>query len=232
MTRAKLTTADINNRINQRGITIVGEYTGISIKTEFRCSVGHVWKVSPNDVVSGNGCPHCSGKLPLTVEKINERLRNRGISIIGEYKNTSTKTEFQCADGHRWMTTPNSVLGGCGCSQCTFDYTKPAMVYVLSISDNDKIFTGFGITNNTDIRFAEHRSYLKKSNKYIIKNYIFNLTSRFHAIDIEKYLKKTLPIFDSGITGFITEATRLQFDDVTRLTEDYILHKGYNEGHN
>ena len=224
----RLTIENVNSRIEDRNITLIGEYINGSIRTEFQCSKKHIWKAAPSNVIHGNGCPHCSGKYPLTKEIINKRLADRGIIIAGEYINNFTKTKFQCSEGHEWETTTNSVLGGCGCSQCTFDYSKPAAVYILEITGSEDKFTGFGITNNTDLRFAEHRAYLKKSNKYIRKQHIFNLVNRFNAISIEQKLKNSLPIFDSGIPGFITEATQMKFDNVVHLTENYITERGYN----
>jgi len=224
-----LTIENINSRIKDRDITLIGEYINGRTQTEFQCHKKHIWKVAPNDVIHGNGCPYCSHKFPLTKEIINKRLNDRGIVISGEYVNNYTKTKFQCANGHEWETTANSVLSGCGCSQCTLDYSKPATIYILEIIGNDDKFTGFGITNNIHLRFSEHSAYLRKSNKYISKQHVFNLASRFTALSIENRLKTSLPIYNSNITGFKTEATKLSFDKVISIVENFTIQEEQND---
>ncbi len=224
-----LTIETVNLRLKDQNITLIGEYINGRTQSEFQCQENHVWKAAPNDVIHGNGCPHCSHKFPLTVELINKRLEDRGIIILGKYINHYTKTKFRCLEGHEWETTTNSVLGGCGCSQCAIDYNKPASMYILEIAGNNGAFTGFGITNNIRLRFSEHCAYLKKSNKYISKQRIFNLSSRFIALEIENKLKATLPIYNSNIPGFKTEATKLLFNEVISIVENFKIQEEYND---
>lgn len=220
---AKLTKDEINIRLEHRGIQIEGEYINSNTKADFRCQKNHIWTVAPNDVVHGNGCPHCSGKFPLSKELVNSKLESRGITLLGDYINNHKKSNFECDKGHQWATTVNSVLSGCGCPQCAYDYSKESCLYILEIKDHtETAFTGFGITSSVKVRFAEHRGYLKKHNKYIKSHYTFELKNRFDAISVENKLKTLLPIFNSGIPGFITEATKTPFDDVVCLAENLL----------
>ncbi len=43
---------------------------------------------------------------------------NPTVSLVGNYKNLSTKTTFQCVHGHLWDAIPNSILRGHGCPKC------------------------------------------------------------------------------------------------------------------
>ena len=94
----KLTKKIVNERLEGRGIKLVGEYKSTSTKIAFQCAEGHTWKSKPNNILNGNGCPHCSGKALLTKEVINQRIANRGIKLVGDYKTTNDKTTFQCAE--------------------------------------------------------------------------------------------------------------------------------------
>ena len=114
----KLTKEIVNNRISGRGIFLLGEYVGSHTKSLFQCKDGHRWNATPANVMHSTGCPHCSGNIPLTTEIVNRRIADRGLVMLGEYVNNSTKAEFQCREGHTWMTTPDGVMFGYGCPSC------------------------------------------------------------------------------------------------------------------
>lgn len=48
------------------------------------------------------------------------RLEGRSVRMIGEYVKSHTKTKFACDDcGHEWDATPQNVMAGSGCVNCT-----------------------------------------------------------------------------------------------------------------
>lgn len=114
-----LSRAEVNRRIASRGLYLSGEYESASKKAEFKCSHGHSWWAVPSSVVHGTGCPNCSGKARHTVESINEKIAARGLRVISPVKNIKTKATFTCSDAHVWETTPNHVLQGSGCPECS-----------------------------------------------------------------------------------------------------------------
>lgn len=116
--KKRLTTATIRERLADREIELIGGYLHANAKTTFRCRENHTWNATPGSVLSGRGCPHCAGRIPLTQEMVNERLKNRGITLVGEYKRVSTKSLFQCKKGHTWETTASCVIYGTGCPHC------------------------------------------------------------------------------------------------------------------
>jgi hypothetical protein len=114
-----LTKEIINERLSSRGIKQIGDYDGARTKTMFRCKQGHEWSSTPDNVTRGSGCPYCAGKAPLTKEIVLQRLKGRGIELIGEYKNASTPTTFRCEHRHEWETRPsNIVTSKHGCPYC------------------------------------------------------------------------------------------------------------------
>jgi hypothetical protein len=148
---------EINNRTMSRGIQITGEYINNYTKTEFTCDNGHKWEAVPNSITSGSGCPHCSGKFPLSKEIVNERIYNTGIRMLGDYITNKTLSLFECSNGHKWMTTPSRIMGGFGCPGCAnhgYNPEKPGWLYILIFDGHIK----YGITNNLDRRLKRHLS--------------------------------------------------------------------------
>ena len=182
---APLTKEIVNERIYPRGLYLIGEYTGVSKKTLFECSHGHQWEAAPNDVMVGNGCPHCSGLSPLTKEIVNKRIYPRGLRLVSDYMGTKAKSLFECEHGHQWEATPNDVMNGNGCPFCAeygFNPSKPGWIYILKYED----FIKYGITNNIDKRLSQH----KKNGSYSI------VLTQLHengsmASDLERRIRKT-----------------------------------------
>lgn len=114
----KLTTETVNERIGGRGFVLVDEYVGTGKRITFRCPEGHEWLALPGSVMRGSGCPHCAGQARLTVDIVNKRIADRGITLIGDYRNKDTKTTFRCSHGHVWQGYPGHVMRGSGCPTC------------------------------------------------------------------------------------------------------------------
>jgi hypothetical protein len=216
---------EIKSLLDQRGITM-GIYKNSITKVAFECKNHHKWQTVLESVITGTGCPYCSKRPPLTKDIVNEKLIGRNIKLISDYKSCHSKAMFECSNGHTWMSVPDNVVRKeQGCPQCYLDFTKPAYIYVLDIIGEDDKFTGFGISNSKISRIAKHISILNKSNKKIIRKKIFSISTRFIALDIEKTLKISLPIYNSNITGFITEATKLDFETVIQIIDSYIIER-------
>lgn len=56
----------------------------------------------------------------LSKDEINEKLKPRQITMIGDYKNNRTKIEFLCGHGHVFTTRPSQLMGSTpsGCPFC------------------------------------------------------------------------------------------------------------------
>ena len=214
----------IRDDLKNRGITF-NEYISFSSKTDFTCMYGHKWSTTLNSVHNGKtGCPYCANRPPLTKEIMNERLIGRGITLIGKYISCHFKTEFKCDFGHNWLATPDNIIRkGQGCPTCALDFAKPTQIYVLEISGNDDLFTGFGISNRAKTRIDTHTLEIKKHNRKILNKKIFYTNDRFAALSIENKLKTTLPIYNSGIPGFITEATMIDFNKVINIIDEFLI---------
>jgi Zn finger protein HypA/HybF involved in hydrogenase expression len=160
-----LTAEDVNTRLAGRGLSLVGDLSGVLQKATFHCSKGHHWDAIPNNVMRGSGCPHCAGQAPLSVEAVNDRLSGRGIKLVGPYVNSTTRSIFRCDEDHEWIATPGSVYGaGNGCPTCAhsgFDPAAPAIFYYLQIDTVHDTNWKPGITNRTvedRFRYTEDRA--------------------------------------------------------------------------
>jgi hypothetical protein len=183
----ELTKEIVNERLLDRQITLVGDYLGARIITEFQCNKNHRWKASPSNVLHKSGCPHCSNKHKLTVEQINERIKHRGIELISGYETTLKKALFRCVCGHEWLQTPGNVMNHRGCRKCAkygFSITKQAYGYVLKFGT----FLKYGVSNNLDSRLYRHKIY--NGDYELMATHLFE-TGR-DALDWELKIKYTL----------------------------------------
>lgn len=118
---AKLSKRDIQDRLDAdgRGITLVGDYKGMNVKTTFRCSEGHLWDGRPaNTAHLKSGCPYCAGSRPLSQSTVQDRVKTRNFIVGDDFVSGSSKCTFTCGQGHAWQAVPNAVLGGTGCPYC------------------------------------------------------------------------------------------------------------------
>jgi hypothetical protein len=156
MSTYKFTREIINEKISNRGISLLGDYLGIRTYSTFKCLAGHTWSQRPMNVMRGQGCPHCSGNARLSKDIVNEKLKERDIIMIDEYINARTRSVFRCVKNHEWKATPDNVMRVSGCPTCAkygFVDDKPAYVYLLHFEK----FIKYGITNNIKSRLSNHR---------------------------------------------------------------------------
>jgi hypothetical protein len=122
-----LTLADLQRTARQRGGKCLAEAcVGSLVKVEWQCKKGHSWMASPNQIRSGRTwCPECASDRPragirrLDIYDMQRIARERGGRCVSEfYVNTQTKLEWECAEGHRWRTTPRQIRAGHWCPDC------------------------------------------------------------------------------------------------------------------
>jgi len=58
--------------------------------------------------------------MPKRINKeiVNERIKTKGIELIGEFKTTNTLSLFKCSNGHNWLARPYNIMSGRGCPEC------------------------------------------------------------------------------------------------------------------
>lgn len=101
-------------------LTFVGQYKNRHSKLEYNCTHGHTWIATPHSIVNGKtGCPKCSRVYSPTTKEYMDKLRGRGMDVLGEYTNNNTPLSHRCNRcSNIWEASPGNVLGGTGCPEC------------------------------------------------------------------------------------------------------------------
>lgn len=86
-------------------------YTNSRTKLRWRCAKGHEWEAQPLHIKHRKSwCPTCAGLLPLGLDEMKAIAASRGGQCMSEvYRNTRTKLRWQCAKGHEWEATSDSI---------------------------------------------------------------------------------------------------------------------------
>ena len=158
-------------------VIVIGKYTNMHTKVECECQFGHRWFPFAMDVARGEGCPQCGlisrvSKRTKTHEQFVEEVRNINpdITVVGTYKNSHTKIEFRCKEGHKWITTPSNVLAGKTCLTCaniqsSLRQRKSHEQFVKELKNIHPDITVIGeyVNSNTKIEFMCSKGHIWKS---------------------------------------------------------------------
>ena len=111
------------------------EYTHHSgQKVWWKCKKGHEWIAVICDRASGNGCPYCSGRLPI-VGKTDLLTVNPNLAKEWDYERNSKspqeytsgsnkKVWWNCREGHVWKASIEHRSRGRGCPYCSGSKTE------------------------------------------------------------------------------------------------------------
>lgn len=106
---------------------------------------------------------------------------------------------------------------------------KPDLVsdfYVYKISFRHAEFIGFGITNDMATRHRHHVRSITRHGGVSELLFSYKISGR-RAASLERTLKQTLPIVDTGVPGFRTEATL--YDEAHLVLIKQAVESVYNE---
>lgn len=168
--------------ISNPDITAIGEYVNMHTKIECVCPVGHHWFPIAQDVIRGEGCSECGlisrvSKRTKTHEQFVDEVRNLNpdITVVGTYKNSHTKIEFRCKEGHKWITTPSNVLDGKTCLTCaniqsSLRQRKSQEQFVEEVRNLHPDITVVGeyVNSNTKIEFMCSKGHVWKTTPHNI----------------------------------------------------------------
>lgn len=104
-------------------IRVLGRYVDGKTQIMVECETCHYkWKAKPERLLMGKGCQKCAGTLKKQHSEFVEelKLKRPNMVVLSEYQSSSTKVSFKCCIcGRVWDATPNSVLRGTGCPNCS-----------------------------------------------------------------------------------------------------------------
>ena len=146
----KLTIEQIKSDAISRGFECLSTaYINSQTRLEYKCSLGHTWRMTPNDIRQGYGCPKCGGTQKLTIEEVKKDALSKGFECLEiEYKNNRTPMSFKCPDGHVFNALQNSMHQGAGCPKCNSHHSQERTRYMFEtltgqeFVKNRKVLTG------------------------------------------------------------------------------------------
>ena len=117
---APLTQAEWQKRATSRGLEFLEIVKTANTKTLCRCrKCGYQWKVIPNRITQGGGCPKCAGSLKITQAEWQERAAHKDFEFLETVRHANNPTLARCFTGqHEWSPRPNRALQGHGCPTC------------------------------------------------------------------------------------------------------------------
>ena len=122
------------------GICLSETYRNNATRLKWRCSEGHDWSATPNQVKKGHWCPLCAGVAPLTLPVVQQiAVRKGGRCLSLEYVNSSHLALWRCAAGHKWRTRAAAIRAGNWCPVCAHNQR-------LSLEEMRKLATERGGT--------------------------------------------------------------------------------------
>jgi hypothetical protein len=120
----KLTLEEIQRNAARFGGRCLSEtYIDSLTLMEWECAAGHRWRAVPHAIRQGHWCKRCAdARLRHSADLVHALAAARGGKCLAQrYVNSQAKLEWQCAQGHRWHSSLNSVKQGSWCRQCRLE---------------------------------------------------------------------------------------------------------------
>lgn len=136
-------------------IDVIGQYKNASTHILVRCKMcGHEWNPIAQSLISGHGCPSCSGNARKTTQSFISELAtvNKDVEVIGTYSGTHKRIEVKCKKcGYEWSATPHNLLQGSGCIVCAGKKQKTQEEFVKELEAVNRDIVVVGNYASTDI---------------------------------------------------------------------------------
>ena len=219
----------------------VREFKGQNTKLKLSCNVcDHRWdSCTAGNFLNKRSCPNCADIARGLAKRKDDEVMIASFFSTGLFKDG---TEFIRDENETRMwnvicpvckpkvfrSDKSNLQAGkvpCDCSNGGgFDKTKPAYFYVLKCSSETTQFCGFGITNHYHRRIVNHTRNLAVAGYKIDEQRSFSLDGQA-ALDLENFIKQNLPRLNTGVSGFIREATAVEnHDTVIAHAEQAVLY--------
>jgi hypothetical protein len=110
-----------NIAIERKGKCLSKKYENSQAPLLWECSEGHQWENRPQKIKSGQWCPYCAEKAPISLETLKKLAEYKGGKLLStEYINSRTHLIWECAEGHQWATTARIIKNSNGwCPYCS-----------------------------------------------------------------------------------------------------------------
>ncbi|MCP4914580.1 MAG: hypothetical protein GY909_15805 [Oligoflexia bacterium] len=85
---------------------------------KWECKFGHTWEAPYYIIHKGKWCPTCDKKKMYLDRYKKIAIERGGKCLSHEYIGSTSKLEWQCEKGHKWMTRPANIKSGSWCPEC------------------------------------------------------------------------------------------------------------------
>lgn len=150
----------------KNGECLSPNYQGSHTKHRWKCSHGHDWEATPNQIINKKTwCPQCSYQqlkvFTYTIGEMRQAAAKHGGKCLSpEYLGTHRKLLWECREGHRWQTTPHSILNhGTWCPECRGGFKSVRDAYEMTRRPEKEAVKGRILTllKNSPLRNVEIR---------------------------------------------------------------------------
>jgi len=174
-----------------------------STRGEFQKGSIKAYNVAHNRWLLNIICSHMKNP-PLMTEWTNEMI----FEAATKY---NTRWEFQKGDQAAYFAAFRRGIVDQICINMErgvtgFNPDEPGSVYVVALDSITKSYIGFGISNDSKYRLNQHVLNASKHGFSLAVLKVVEFENGKDAADLELKLKRNLPIVDTGLAGFRTEA--------------------------
>lgn len=189
------------------------------LKVTIGCKVHGDFEQTPQSHYMGaSGCPACSiAKKPQCrpkpfsdfVKRAEAAHGNTYEYVESSYSGMGNGIEVVCQTHGAFNQNCFDHIYGAGCPKCFpggFDASRPGYFYVYKITRGNDSFAGFGITGSISFRDMQHQESFRKAGATGVLVFKRKFSDGGFCVDLERQIKHTLPIVNTGIDGFKQEA--------------------------
>ena len=155
--KPKYTIVDMQQFARSRGGECLSSaFKNCNSKLFWQCSEGHQWEARVSHVLRGSWCRECNIGRPNTIEEMQEIAQTRGGKCLSEnYLGPHKKLVWECAKGHRWETTPNTIkYGKSWCPKCWGKYASIADMKAIAEARGGKCLSEHYVNSQTKLKWA------------------------------------------------------------------------------
>lgn len=142
--------------ISKGGECLSGTYERAHSKLKWKCSKEHIWEATPDNINHGKWCPQCAPNKKLSLKELQDLAIERGGKCLSsEYINSKTKLEWECSEGHRWVSVASSIKVGTWCPQCAIQINSNRQKLTIDEMNNIAMTRGGKCLSKTYVNSKE-----------------------------------------------------------------------------
>lgn len=100
------------------GVLLSSEYRSARAPLQFRCTKGHTFEQTAEQVRRGTWCQECRGHGARTIADMHKLAASKQAICLSKcYRGSRVKLRWVCSEGHPWLAAPDTFARR-GCPTC------------------------------------------------------------------------------------------------------------------